>query len=113
MNPYFCENCCARYEVAGDCETCTEEALLDLREADTIELLENFDNSRYRKKTGMFSLVLGFVLLPVLVLWPYTGFKFFIALYALGIFFGTAFLAKKFPPLKKCPPEAQRNFPEN
>lgn len=110
MNPYFCERCKSRFKQDGDCEFCHEEVLLDLRDDDVIQLLEDFDDSRFRKRTGLYSLGVGILSLPIFLGTPYVDFRGILCAYIACLLIGTAILTHLFPPEKKCPPLAARQF---
>lgn len=103
-NAFFCENCCTQYETPGDCAKCPEEPLLDLRDEDVLQMLQDFDDRRNRKKMGMFTLIFGVVFLPVL----YGFATMFSGIAGLLIYGGavsgaTTFALKKWPALVKTP----------
>jgi len=48
--PFICGTCGARYAAVGDCPACPGSALLDLRKADVLELLEDIDDRMRRSR---------------------------------------------------------------
>lgn len=48
--PFVCGTCGRRYPAAGDCPACPGSALLDLRQATVLEMLDEFDDRAKRSR---------------------------------------------------------------
>ena len=48
--PFICGTCGKRYAAVGDCPACPGSALLDLRQPDVLELLEDIDDRARRTR---------------------------------------------------------------
>ncbi|MCO4748172.1 MAG: hypothetical protein KC912_25485 [Proteobacteria bacterium] len=64
---FFCEVCTARYAGAGDCAACDGEPLLDLRNADVVEMIRSFDEQRWKKRLGQFTGLAAVIVIPTVV----------------------------------------------
>jgi len=58
---YFCEVCQTRYDIAGDCPNDPDEPLQDLADEDVRNFLQSRDDAAWRKRSGLFATIAGFV----------------------------------------------------
>ena len=104
---WFCESCTRRFTVGGDCTMCEEEPLLDLRNSDVIEMLQDFDTQRWRKRFGQFALLVGGITFGAMLLGVLLGSEFDLRAGLIGggaiTFAGATVLMQVFAPPKRCP----------
>ena len=106
--PFFCEQCTARFALAGDCPHCPEEPLLDLRDEDVRHMLINFDQARMRKRMGIYGAISGAVTFPVFFfLLEFIGLWLDLALWILMAAGLSTLLMTMLPPKRKCPKRSE------
>lgn len=100
---YFCEQCCRRYDAAGDCPKCPDEPLLDLLNEDVLLMLAEFDRQRWARRVGLLTGTSAVLLSPLFFIGFLLGGFIGAIPWAVGVAASSAALMRLFPPDQKTP----------